>query len=284
MPVSQTQSGEGPFRKAVANEDLQEVGYKRQVSLNGVIARAKGLLMDMSDNVSRLREVRIILFSNSDNVVFHRTTGTDIIAFEETTEQVKASKCSDCDPDVSVPHCPHARTRSIADPFLITVAVMILFLNARWNAWSSRHSHVMRFVFTLPTVPLSLPHKLPLTREHSPKLHRRMCCKTFHRLCHLARDAWMKVIPSFGQLDACHEANHILCPGCLEETPRCISMCINCSGTLISHGTLKKIKAESEKEQKGKSVPKAWGTQASKWKLKNLMILFQMFRQMMPHQ
>ena len=54
-----------------------------------------------------------------------------------------------------------------------------------------------------------------------------------------------------------NEANHILCPGCFEETPRCISVCLNCQGTLISHGTIKKIKKQSTDGQSAKSIPKA---------------------------
>ena len=103
MPVSQMLNGKGSLQNAVTTEDLSEIGRKRQVSLNGVIARAKGMLMDMSDSVRHLREVRIVLFSNSDNVMFHRLTrdeDSDGIAFKETTQQVKSSKCSNCDSDV----------------------------------------------------------------------------------------------------------------------------------------------------------------------------------------
>ena len=103
MPVSQTQRGKGPSQKKVTVEDLHEVGYKRQVSLNNVIARAKGMLMDVSDQLKKLREVRIMFFSTSDDVMFIRITrdhDSDGIAFRETTERVKSSKCSHCDPDV----------------------------------------------------------------------------------------------------------------------------------------------------------------------------------------
>ena len=103
MPSSQTKNGKGKHQKAVTTEDLLEVGYKRQISLNQVIARAKGMLMDMSDNMQNLREVRIILFSNTDTVTFYRITrdvNPDIIAFQETTEQVRRTQCWACEPDV----------------------------------------------------------------------------------------------------------------------------------------------------------------------------------------
>ena len=103
MPSSQTKNGKGKYQKAVTMEDLLEVGYKRQVSLNQVIARAKGMLMDMSDNMQNLREVRIILFSNTDTVTFYRITRDvhpEIIAFQETTEQVRRTQCWACEPDV----------------------------------------------------------------------------------------------------------------------------------------------------------------------------------------
>ena len=103
MPSSQTKNGKGLRQKAVTEEDLLEVGYKRQVSLNQVIARAKGMLMDMSDNMQNLREVRVILCSNTDIVTFYRITrdvNPDIIAFQETTEQVRRTQCWACEPDV----------------------------------------------------------------------------------------------------------------------------------------------------------------------------------------
>ena len=69
---------------------------------------------------------------------------------------------------------------------------------------------------------------------------------------------WNKMASLMTACYNANEANHVLCPGCFEETPRCIAMCLNCKGSPVSHGTLKKIKIKVEEEdQKGKSVPRA---------------------------
>ena len=70
-------------------------------------------------------------------------------------------------------------------------------------------------------------------------------------------DEWNDMASLMAVCYMSNEANHILCPGCFEETPRCISMCLNCQGTLVSHGTIKKIKKQTTEEQTGKSIPKA---------------------------
>ena len=65
MPTSQTNRGKGKHQKAVDDESLLDTGRKRQCSLDSVIARAKGMLMDLSGDMAKLREVRITLGSNS---------------------------------------------------------------------------------------------------------------------------------------------------------------------------------------------------------------------------
>ena len=56
---------------------------------------------------------------------------------------------------------------------------------------------------------------------------------TGHRF--LIPETWNDMASLMAVCYMSNEANHILCPGCLEETPRCISICLNCQGTLISH-------------------------------------------------
>ena len=58
-----------------------------------------------------------------------------------------------------------------------------------------------------------------------------------------------------------NETNHILCPGCLGETPRNISICVLCMGKLKSHGTIirRKVKTEMDHDGDAKNVPSASG-------------------------
>ena len=80
---------------------------------------------------------------------------------------------------------------------------------------------------------------------------------TGHRLLVPETTEWNDMASLMAVCYMSNEANHILCPGCLEETPRCISICLNCQGTLVSHGTIKKIRKQATEGQTGKSVPKA---------------------------
>ena len=103
MPNSQTKNGKGRFQEHITEGDLLDVFYKRQASLSQVIARAKGMLMDQSENMNNLREVRIILCSDSNRAAFHRIVhdqNSDDLSFVQTTEQVKSRMCSHDAPDV----------------------------------------------------------------------------------------------------------------------------------------------------------------------------------------
>ena len=86
-----------------------------------------------------------------------------------------------------------------------------------------------------------------------------------------------------------NEANHILCPGCLEETPRKLSMCLNCYGVLVSHGTLTKAKVAEEGDDIGKTFQKHQTSrrkhvrQMSRWRSKNPKNQSRMTQQMTMH-
>ena len=161
--------------------------------------------MDTSDNMSYLREVRIISLQFGQCDVLSSETGKgrcDGIAFKETTEQVKSPKCSNCDSDVvclTVPILERDRRflldsgsghdlisqRKVERMDLPTFACdEICFHTANGTTSANTQATIDMGTFT-----------------KKPKL---MFCEILHQSCHLARDAWMRVIPSFGTPDLCH--------------------------------------------------------------------------------
>ena len=104
MPSSQTTRGKGKQQKPVDDESLSDTGRKRQCSLDSVVARAKGMLMDLSGDMSKLKEVRIILGSNTDDIIFYRVVrdpNNDTLEFIQTIEQVKRTCCMHDEPEIT---------------------------------------------------------------------------------------------------------------------------------------------------------------------------------------
>ena len=57
--------------------------------MDSVVARAKGMLMDLSGDMSKLKEVRIILGSNTDDIIFYRVVrdpNNDTLEFIQTID------------------------------------------------------------------------------------------------------------------------------------------------------------------------------------------------------
>ena len=104
MPSTQTNRGKGKLQKPVDEESLLDTGRKRQCSLDSVIARAKGMLMDLSGDMSKLKEVRIILGSNTDDIIFYRVVrdpNNDTLEFIQTIEEVRRSCCMHDEPEIT---------------------------------------------------------------------------------------------------------------------------------------------------------------------------------------
>ena len=108
MPSTQTNRGKGKLQKPVDDESLLDTGRKRQCSLDSVIARAKGMLMDLSGDMSKLKEVRIILGSNTDDIIFYRVVrdpNNDTLEFIQTIEEVRRTCCMHDEPEITCSFC-----------------------------------------------------------------------------------------------------------------------------------------------------------------------------------
>ena len=72
-------------------------------------------------------------------------------------------------------------------------------------------------------------------------------------------DLWNNMVSLLALCYLPNETNHILCPGCLGETPGNISICVLCMGKFKNHGTIirRKVKTEMDHDGDAKNIPSA---------------------------
>ena len=62
-------------------------------------------------------------------------------------------------------------------------------------------------------------------------------------------ETWNEMVSLLALAYSPTQSGHILCPGCLRETPSVFSLCIHCEGVLMSHGCRQSIVQEEDKDQ-----------------------------------